>query len=176
MLITILAVIGAAATVVLVVAAFRSKTFLLQRSTVIEAPADRLYGLIQDLKAFNTWNPFAKMDSNLNVQYDSITQGNGAAYSWNGAKAGIGRMQVTEAVPSERVTMSLDFTKPMEAHNTVVFSLRPQGAGTQVTWAMSGKMPYMHRVMTLFFSMDKMVGVQFEQGLASLKVLAESPR
>ena len=166
-------VIGAALTVLLVYAAFRPKTFLLQRSAVIEAPADRLFALIHDLKAFNSWNPFAKMDSDLKVQYDSVTQGNGAAYSWNGAKAGVGRMQVTESVPSQRVTMSLDFTKPMEAHNTVVFSLRPQGAGTQVTWAMSGNMPYMHRLMTIFFSMDKMVGTQFEQGLASLKLLAE---
>jgi hypothetical protein len=83
-------------------------------------------------------------------------------------------MQVNESVPSQRVTMDLDFTKPMEAHNKVVFSLAPQGAGTAVTWAMSGAMPYMHRLMTTFFSMDKMVGGEFDKGLASLKTIAEA--
>ena len=168
-------VLAAAIASVLVYAAFKPKTFLLERSVVIAAPAERAFGLINDLKAFNSWNPFAKQDPGLKLQYDAITQGSGAGYNWEGAKAGIGRMQITESVPSQRVVMSLDFTKPMEAHNKVVFSLAPQAAGTQVTWSMSGDMPYLHRLMTTFFSMDKMVGSQFEEGLSSLKSLAEKP-
>jgi hypothetical protein len=83
-------------------------------------------------------------------------------------------MQVSDSEPSQRVMMSLDFTKPMEAHNKVVFSLAPQGTGTEVTWAMSGAMPYLHRLMTTFFSWDKMVGGEFDKGLASLKSIAEA--
>ena len=155
---TIALVIVAAIALVLIYAAFKPKTFLLQRSAVIAAPPERVFPLINDLKAFNTWNPFAKQDPNMKLQYEAITQGSGAAYSWDGHKAGIGHMRVTESVPAQRIALDLDFTKPMEAHNKVVFSLTPQSSGTQVTWAMSGDMPYTHRVVTTFFSMDKMVG------------------
>lgn len=174
MLATILTVIGAAVAAVLIYAAFKPKTFLLERRTTISAPPDRVFGLINDLKAFNTWNPFAKQDPAQTIHYEAVTVGRGAAYRWQGAKSGVGRMQVDESVPAQRVTMNLDFTKPMEAHNKVVFSLSPQGAGTEVTWAMSGAMPYLHRLMTTFFSMDKMVGGEFEKGLASLKLAAEA--
>jgi uncharacterized protein YndB with AHSA1/START domain len=174
MLITILLVIGVAIAVVLIYAAFKPKTFLLERRTTISAPPDRVFGLINDLKTFNSWNPFAKQDPAQTIHYEAITEGRGAAYRWEGAKSGVGRMQVSESAPSARVTMSLDFTKPMEAHNKVVFSLTPQGAGTEVTWAMSGAMPYLHRLMTTFFSMEKMVGGEFDKGLASLKTIAEA--
>jgi uncharacterized protein YndB with AHSA1/START domain len=168
-------VFGAAIAVILVYAALRRSGFTLQRSAVIVAPPERIFALINDLKAFNTWNPFAT-EPGLKLHYESVTQGQGAAYAWAGTKSGIGTMAVTESVPAQRVAMKLDFSKPMEAHNTVLFSLIPQGTGTQVTWAMSGNMPYAHRLMTIFFSMDKMVGSQFELGLASLKSLAEKPQ
>ncbi len=83
-------------------------------------------------------------------------------------------MQIVESVPPQRVTMKLDFTKPFEAHNNVDFTLQPQGDGVQVTWAMHGPAPYINKLMTLFFSMDKMVGGEFDKGLASLKALAET--
>lgn len=174
MLQTILLVIGTVIAAVLIYAAFKPKTFLLERRTTIAAPPHLVFPLIDNLKAFNTWNPFAKQDPAQTIYYENITEGCGAAYRWEGAKSGVGRLQVSESAPSERVTMNLDFAKPMEAHNKVVFSLTPQGAGTEVTWAMSGAMPYLHRLMTTFFSMDKMVGGEFDKGLASLKIIAEA--
>ncbi len=175
MLATTLLGLGAFIAAVLLYAAARPKTFLLQRSVMISAPPDRIFALINDLQCFNRWNPFAREDPEQKLQYEAITQGNGAAYTWSGPKSGAGRMQVTESVPPQRVAMDLHFTKPMEANNKVVFSLKPEGAVTQVTWEMSGGMPYAHRLMTMFFSMEKMVGSQFEQGLASLKALSEAP-
>ena len=172
---TTLLVIAAAIALIAVYAAFKPTTFLIERSTVIAAPPARVFGLINDLKAFNRWNPFAKQDPSLKLQYEAITEGSGAAYRWDGPKAGIGRMQISASVPSQQIMLDLDFSKPMQAHNKVVFSLVPQGTGTQVSWAMSGAMPYAHRLMTVFFSMDKMVGTQFEAGLVDLKALAETP-
>ncbi len=175
MLTTLLLAVAIVVTVVLIYAAFKPKAFLLQRSAVIAAPPDRVFPFINDLKSFNRWNPFASQDPAMMLQYEAVTEGRDAAYTWKGPKSGMGRMQITESTPPQRVSMDLHFSKPMQAHNTVVFSLDPQGAGTQVTWEMSGGMPYAHRLMTTFFSMDKMVGTQFEQGLASLKALAEKP-
>ena len=170
---TLLLVLAVAVAAVLIYAALKPKSFALSPSAVIAAPPDRVFALIDDLHEFNRWNPFAKDDPSLKIQYESTASGQGAAYSWVGKKTGVGRMEIADTVPSQRVTMKLDFSKPMEAHNTVNFTLEPQGAATKVTWAMSGPTNYMHNLMTIFLSMDKMVGGQFEAGLASLKTLAE---
>ena len=174
MLTNLLLVVAVGVLAVLIYASFKSKSFALSRSAVIAAPPARVFALINDLQGFNRWNPFAKQDPDLSIRYESITSGKGAAYSWVGKKAGVGRMEITDSVPAQRVTMRLDFSKPMEAHNMVNFTLEPQGPHTKVTWSMNGPATYVHNLMTTFVSMDKMVGGQFEAGLASVKALAES--
>jgi carbon monoxide dehydrogenase subunit G len=174
MLKKILAVLAVAIVGVLGFAATRPDSFTVQRSALVKAPPAKLYPLISDLKAFNTWNPFAAQDPTSKITYAGATSGKGAAYTWQGSKSGEGRMELTDAQEGSKVTYKLDFTKPMEAHNVVEFSLVPQGDTTNVTWAMRGPMPFISKVMTLlFFDMDKTVGGEFEKGLASLKVLAE---
>ncbi|MDP9082309.1 MAG: SRPBCC family protein [Pseudomonadota bacterium] len=170
---TLLLVLAIGIAAVLIYAAFKSKSFALSRSAVIAAPTDRVFALINDLQGFNRWNPFAKQDPEMKIQYESVTSGKGAAYSWIGKKAGVGRMEITDSAPMQHVTMKLDFSKPMEAHNTVNFTLEPQSANTRVTWAMTGSANYAQNLIMIFFSMEKMVGRQFEAGLASLKALAE---
>jgi uncharacterized protein YndB with AHSA1/START domain len=82
-------------------------------------------------------------------------------------------METLESVPPSKVVIKLDFMKPFEAHNTAEFTLTPAGDGTTVTWAMYGPQPYVSKVMGTVFNMDKMIGRDFETGLANLKVLAE---
>ena len=175
MLKTILLVAAAAIAVLLIYAAFKPDTFRLSRSANIAAPPDKVFALINDLRRFNEWNPFAKLDPQNGITYDTLTVGVGGAYIWRGEKSGAGRMQIVESVPGQRVSAKLEFTKPFEAHNLVDFTLQAQGAGSTVTWAMHGPMPYLNRLMTTFFDMDKTVGKDFEAGLASLKALAEQP-
>ena len=175
MLRKLLLIFAAAIAVLLVYAAFKPDTFRLSRSATIAAPPDKVFALVADLRQFNRWNPFAKIDPQIVMTYDAVTAGVGGAYAWKGPQAGAGRMQITEAVPAQRVTARLDFTKPFEARNVVDFTLQPQGTGTTVTWAMHGPMPYLNRLVTVFFDMDKTVGKDFEAGLANLKALAEQP-
>ena len=172
---TMLLIFAAAIAAVLIYAGTKPDTFRLQRSTTIAAPPDKVFALINDLRQFNSWNPFAKMEPSAVITYDATSAGVGGAYGWKGDKTGEGRMQITESVPAQRVSAKLDFVKPFEAHNTVDFTVQPQGNGSQVTWAMHGPMPYLNRVMTVFFDMDKTVGKDFEAGLANLKALAEKP-
>lgn len=159
---------------VLVYAATKPDTFALQRSISIAAPPEKLYGLIHDLRAFNTWNPFANKDPAQVVRYEGPPSGLGAAYAWESKVAGVGRMEVIEDLAPKRLAMRLDFVKPMKATHRVEFTIEPQGAHSRVTWAMSGAMPYVSKLMAVFYSMDKMVGGDFEAGLASLKALAEA--
>ena len=110
----------------------------------------------------------------MNKSHSGASQGTGAALEWDGNKeVGTGRMEILESSPPSKVRIKLDFLKPFEAHNQAEFTLAPGAGSTQVTWAMYGPQPYMMKIMGLFCGMDKMVGRQFEQGLADLKALAE---
>ncbi len=200
MLKTILIVAASALALLLIYAATRPDTFRIERSTRIKAPPDKVFALINDMRSFNTWNPFEKKDPALKGSYSGAASGKGAAYAWQSDKVGVGRMEIIDtAAPSQgnvalplsgipsgdgrrmssawgpsNVTMKLDFVKPLEAHNVAEFTLVPEGETTQVTWAMHGPSPYLAKLMQVFFSMDKLVGKDFEDGLANLKTLAES--
>jgi hypothetical protein len=86
---------------------------------------------------------------------------------------GKGRMEITDAIPSSKISIKLDFLKPMEAHNMVDFTLEAKGGVTNVTWAMHGKNNYFAKLMHIFFNIDKMVGKDFETGLSNIKSIAE---
>ncbi len=176
MLKTLLVIVAIAVAAMLAYAAFKPDSFGLSRSATINAPPDKVFALINDLRQFNTWNPFAKLDPQNGITYDAVTVGVGGAYSWQGEKSGAGRMQITESVTGQRVSAKLDFSKPFEAHNVVDFTIQPKGdKACTVTWAMHGPMPYLNRLVTTFFDMDKTVGKDFAAGLANLKALAEKP-
>ncbi|MBB6557807.1 uncharacterized protein YndB with AHSA1/START domain [Acidovorax soli] len=171
MLKTLALVALAAVALLLAFAATRPGSFRVERSRVIEAPPERVFGLVQDLRRFNTWNPYERKDPGAKGQYSAATAGPGARYAWQGDKVGTGSMEITEATAPSHVGMKLDFVAPFEAHNRVDFTLQPQGeAGqsTRVTWAMHGPVPYLAKIMHLFFDMDRMVGQDFEEGLAFL--------
>jgi uncharacterized protein YndB with AHSA1/START domain len=155
-------------------ASTRPDTFSVQRSANINAPAEAIYPLITSLQRMNTWNPFVDPDPAIKITYSGHESGKGAIHTWSGNRnVGEGRIEITDVTAPSRVVMKLDMLKPMEAHNTVEFLLHPNGNGTTVTWAISGQQPLIGKVMTLFADCDKMIGSQFEKGLASLKAIAE---
>ena len=159
---------------VLAYAMTKPDTFAIQRSANIGAPAERIFPLIANLRSMNTWNPFVQTDPAVNVTYIGPESGKGAAHTWSGnGKVGEGRIEVTEAVASSKVAMRLQMVRPMKADNAVEFTLAPNDRGTTVTWAMSGRQPLMGKLATVFIDCDRMVGSQFEKGLASLKAIAE---
>ncbi|EJL37828.1 Polyketide cyclase / dehydrase and lipid transport [Caulobacter sp. AP07] len=155
-------------------AATRPNTFRITRSTVINAPSEKIFAQIQDFHRWGAWSPYEKLDPAMERTFSNPAAGVGATYGWNSkGKAGVGDMKITQTVASSKVALDLNFTKPFVAHNTVVFTLEPQAGATRVTWTMEGAAPYMHKLMGVFFNMDKMIGADFETGLASLKAQAE---
>jgi len=150
-------------------------TFRVERSTIVEAPPAAIFPRIDDFHAWADWSPYEKMDADLAKTYSGAARGKGAKYAWVGKKAGSGSMEIVQSDAPSKIVIKLDFTKPMTAHNTAEFTLEPQGPrATKVTWAMHGPNTLMSKVMGLFFSMDKLVGPQFDEGLASLKRLSEA--
>jgi len=160
---------------ILIRAAMLPNDFRVARSTSIKAPREKIFALINDMKAFNQWNPFAKMDPSTKTVYRGPASGPKAAFDWEGTgKAGKGSLEIVDANAPAAVTMKLDILKPMEGHNTVVFALQDNGGVTDVTWTMTGPYPYLNRIFGAIFNMDKMIGGSFESGLADLKRIAES--
>src|SRR5258707_55821 len=153
---------------VLAYAATKPDTFRVQRAATIKATPEKIAAALSDFHGWEAWSPWEKMDPAMKRVYSGPAKGKGAVYAWEGnSKVGQGRMEITD-VAAARVAMDLDFVKPFEAHNKVVFTLTPQGDVTQVTWTMQGPVPYMAKVVHVFLDMDGMVGKQFETGLANL--------
>jgi uncharacterized protein YndB with AHSA1/START domain len=171
--------IGLAAVIVvlLIVIATRPSTFRVERSTRIAAPPDAVFGLVNDLHAWDRWSPWAKLDPNMKVTYGGPPSGLGATYAWAGNdKVGEGRMTITSARPGEEVVIRLEFLKPWASTNTASFRLAPDVGATKVTWAMEGHNGFLGKAASLFMDMDKMIGADFERGLAQLAATAEAAK
>jgi uncharacterized protein YndB with AHSA1/START domain len=161
--------------VLAVVIALRPGTFRLERAVVINAPAERIFPLINDFHQWTLWSPWEKMDPNLKRSYSGAESGVGSIYQWVGnKKVGEGRMTIVETRPPEWASIKLEFLKPWRATNTATFKLTPEGTGTRVVWAMEGTQSFMMKAFSLFMNMEKMVGPDFERGLSNLRAAAET--
>lgn len=169
--VTILAVLVAA---LLVVASTKPAVFSVQRGAVIRATPERVFALVDDFRRWRDWSPWETRDPAMQRTLSGATNGVGAAYAWRGNKdVGEGRMAIVESTPSSRIAIRLDFIKPFEAHNIATFTFGADGDTTIVDWVMHGPNRFMSKVMQVFMDMDRMVGKDFEAGLANLKAVAE---
>jgi uncharacterized protein YndB with AHSA1/START domain len=158
----------------LVYASTQPDRFRIQRSASINAPPEKIFALINDFHSWGPWSPYEKLDPAMKRTFSGAANGTGAVYEWeSNGKAGAGRMEIVESTPPSKIMINLDFTKPLDAHNVVEFTLEATGSSTNVTWTMRGHLPYLAKAMHVIFSMDNMVGKQFETGLANLKAIAE---
>ncbi|MGO4376865.1 SRPBCC family protein [Pseudoduganella sp. RAF53_2] len=149
-------------------------SFTVQRSATIKAPPEKIIGYINDFHQWAAWSPWEKLDPNMKRTFEGPVSGQGAVYAWIGNdEVGQGRMEITENSPPSKVVIKLDFIKPFKSTNQAIFALQPQGDSTVVTWTMNGPSQFITKLMTVFVSMDKMIGKDFEQGLSQLKAVAE---
>jgi uncharacterized protein YndB with AHSA1/START domain len=160
--------------VLVVVIATRPAAFRIERSATIAAPAEAVFAEIDDFHRWNRWNPFEKGDTKLVRTFTGPSAAVGGSYHYVSPSAGEGRMTFTELRPHQRIAVRAEFIKPFAATNAVEFTLRPVPEGVTVTWAMSGRNPFLGKAISLFINMDRMVGGQFEKGLADLKQLTEA--
>ena len=168
-----LVVVAAGVAGVLGYAATKPDEFRVQRSVTIKAPPEAVFALINDYRKWTAWSPWEKKDPNLKRIYSGASSGVGAAYAWEGdSNVGTGSMLITEATPS-RIALDLNFQKPFEARNKVVFALDSTGLTTDVTWSMHGPAPFLSKLIQVFCNFDTMVGGEFENGLAAMKAAAE---
>lgn len=172
--------IGAAAVVALavigfvIVAALQPADFRISRQATIAAPPAAIFPHVNDLSKWQAWSPWENLDPNLKRTYDGPASGAGASYAWVGnSQVGEGRMTITESQTNKLVQIRLEFVKPFQATNQSEFIFAPSGGQTAVTWSMTGKHTFMGKAMCLVMNMDKLIGKNFEDGLAKLKAVAE---
>ena len=156
--------------------ASQPSAFRIERSLDIQADPQALFEKVNNLHEFNRWNPFALADQTTKIEYQGPVAGVSSSYNWEGAKSGSGTMTVVESSSPTRIVMRLQFQKPYVADNTATFSFSRNGGATRVTWAMTGRYGFLHKLFGTVFNMDKMVGGEFAKGLASLKKQTEPGR
>ena len=161
--------------VFVIVVATRRADFQITRSATIVAPPAVVFAQVNDFHLWDAWSPWAKLDPAMKQTHAGASAGPGAIYTWSGNKdVGEGRMTLTESRSNELIRIKLEFLKPFPAVNTTEFSFKPEGTQTAVTWSMSGTNGFMAKAFCMFMNMDKMVGGDFEKGLAQLKTVAEA--
>jgi uncharacterized protein YndB with AHSA1/START domain len=170
-LFALLGIIAALAVIVVL----QPSDFRISRSTTIAAPAATVFEQVNDFHKWEGWSPWAKLDPNMKQSHEGAPTGVGASYWWSGNdQVGEGRMTLTESRPSEMIRIKLEFLKPFAATNTAEFSFKPDGNQTTVTWSMFGSNNFMAKAFGIVMNMDKLVGADFEKGLAQLKTVAET--
>lgn len=159
---------------IMAIAATRPDSFTVERSISIKAPPEKIMSLIADFHNWKSWSPWEHLDPDMKRTFSGAPSGKGAIYEWTGnSDVGRGRMEVTEHVPPSKAVIALQFMEPIASTNMTTFALTPEGDTTKVTWTMNGPMPFMTKVVSVFASMDTLVGKDFDKGLARMKTVAE---
>ncbi|HYV36065.1 MAG TPA: SRPBCC family protein [Gemmataceae bacterium] len=163
--------------VFVVVVAMRPAEFRIARSASVSAPPSVAFAQVNDFHNWDAWSPWAKLDPAAKNTFDGAPAGTGAIFSWDGnSKVGAGRMTMTESRPSDLIRIKLEFLRPFKATNTAEFTFKPEGDQTVVTWSMTGRNNFVFKAFGLFMNMDKMLGGEFEKGLASMKAVVEAKK
>jgi len=160
-----------------IVVATRPAEYQVSRSAQISAPPSAVFAEVNDFHRWTAWNPWGKLDPAMKQSYGGAASGVGASYSWAGNhQVGEGRMTIIESRPDERVKIQMEFLKPFAGNSVAEFNFKPAGEQTLLTWSMSGKNNFMAKAIGLFMNMDRMIGGQFEKGLADMKTTVEQRR
>lgn len=161
--------------VLAVVVATRPSEFRVQRTTTISAPAPVVFAQVNDFRKWEAWSPYVKRDPAMKKTFEGTPAGVGAIYTWSGNnEVGEGRTTIIESRPSELIRVKLEFVRPFAATSIAEFTFKPEGERTAVTWSLRGHNNFIAKAMGLVVNMDRMIGGDFETGLAQMKSAAEA--
>ena len=174
----ILGALGVFAVIVVVlcvVVAMQPNEFTVTRSATFNAPPDAVFAQVNDFHKWGSWSPWEKLDPNMQRTFSGPSAGKGASYAWKGNdEVGEGQMTIADSQPSDAIKVDLEFIKPFAMSSDTSFTFKPEGDKTSITWAMTGKHNFLSKAMCLVVDMDKLVGADFEKGLANLKPIVEA--
>jgi polyketide cyclase/dehydrase/lipid transport protein len=175
MLVKILIVLAVIVVGLAAVIALQPARYRVSRSITIAAPAPVVFAQVNDFHNWSAWSPWEKVDPAMKRTYSGPPAGAGATYAWVGNReVGEGRMAIAESHPSDRIRVDLEFVKPFAGTSVAEFMFRPESDRTVVTWSMTGDKNFIAKAIHLVMNMDRMIGDQFDKGLAAMKTVAEA--
>ena len=175
MVLYILLAIAAILVIFVIVVAMQPSEFRIARTATFPAPPPAVFAQVNDFHNWDAWSPWAKLDPAAKATFEGAPAGTGAIFKWSGnKKVGEGTMTITESHPHDLIRINLEFLKPFKATHTAEFTFQPEGGKTVLTWSMSGRYNFMSKAFCLFMNMDKMIGGDFEKGLANMKAVIET--
>ena len=170
-----LGLIVAIVVVFCVVVAMQPAHFTITRSAIFNAPTAALFAQVNDFSKWPAWSPWEKLDPNMKKTVSNPSAGKGASYAWVGnSEAGEGKMTIADSRPNEAIKVDLEFIKPFAMKSITDFTFKPEGDRTTMTWTMTGENNFMTKAFGLMMNMDKLVGTDFENGMANLKPIVET--
>lgn len=170
-----LGVVASLLALLLIIVEIQPADFRVSRSATMAAPPAAVFAQVNDFHKWEGWSPWAKLDPDAKVAFDGEPAGKGAKFSWSGNdKVGAGQQTILETRPEELIQIKLDFERPFKDTCTTEFAFKPVGDKTEVTWTMFGKRNFLGKAFSLLMDCDKMIGPDFEKGLASMKANVEA--
>lgn len=174
-MLALLAIAAVVIVVLVIVIASQPAEFAVTRTAVLAAPPAKVFALVNELRQWESWSPWAKLDPNVRNTFEGPASGTGAVFAWDGnSKVGAGKMTILESRPDALVRLRLEFIRPFANTNLAEFTFAPEGEGTRVTWTMTGRKNFVSKAMCLVMNMDKLIGGDFERGLTQLGTLAKT--
>lgn len=159
-----------------VVVALQPAAFSVSRSATMAAAPASVFAQINDFHNWEAWSPWAKLDPASKSAFEGAASGKGAVFKWSGNdQVGEGSMTIMDSDTAKQVRIRLAFVKPFASTANTVFDFAPAGSGTTVTWTMSGENSnFIAKAFCLLTGgPDKMIGPDFEKGLAQMKAVVE---
>ncbi len=177
MLKMILIALAAFVAIFVIVVVLQPSEFHVERSTTIAAPVETVFAQVNDLRKWDAWSPWAKLDPDAKISFEGPESGAGAIAKWSGnSSVGEGTMTLTESRPNELIKIKTDMAKPMQSTNTTEFLFKPEGDQTRVTWAISGHQNFVAKAFCLVLNGKKMLSDAIDQGLAKLKSVSQDAK
>lgn len=171
---TIVIIIVVLIAAVLLFAATKPDSFRIQRAASIKAPPEKIFNILNDFRKSPEWSPYEKNDPAMKRTFSGAPAGKGSIYEFDGNKdVGAGRIEIIESLPPKKVVLQLNMLRPFKGSNIVEYTLKPKGDSTEVVWAMNGPMSFFSKLICIFINIDRIVGTDFEVGLANLKAITE---
>jgi hypothetical protein len=158
---------------ILFVALFVPRSFVYEKTVVINAPIDSVWKNVNSLAALDKWSPWNDHDPNMKKEVWGEDGTVGAKQSWESEIVGSGSQTIETVQKPVLFETKLDFYKPQKSHGKAYVKLVADGARTSATWGMTGSMPYPFNIMVLFMNMEKSMGKDWNNGLSKLKALSE---
>lgn len=149
---------------ILIASRFQPQNYTVERTGILLAPPSVVFAQLIHFRNWVKFDPCMELDANAVFSYEGPESGLGAKYHWTSKVAGKGSMVITQILPDKEIKFDMHTVEPWESHATSAFKLVPDGNGTKLTWSMAGEHNFISKIISLFKSMDEMIGSQYERG------------